>query len=184
MDRFRAGDSRVIPEFMSRDKVRDVDRIAIERYGLPGIVLMENAARGCVDWLDEKGIAGRVVICAGRGNNGGDGFVIARHLENAGHAVRVLLFASPASVSGDAEINLNVLRKSGTPLRCFDSSEVNPAEIRSELKSADWIVDALLGTGTQGELREPYTTVISEINLSPALKMAIDLPSGLDCDSG
>jgi NAD(P)H-hydrate epimerase len=173
-----------MPDFMSRDEVRDVDHVAIEKYGLPGIVLMENAARGCVDWLNALGISGRIAICSGRGNNGGDGFVIARHLENAGHDVKVLLFADPSTVSGDAAVNLNVLQKSGTPLRCFQSLKVDPAEIRSELSGADWIVDALLGTGTRGGLREPFATVISEINACSARKIAIDLPSGLDCDSG
>ncbi len=173
-----------LPEFISRDEVREVDRIAIERYGLPGVVLMENAARGCVDWLTEIGISGRVVICAGRGNNGGDGFVIARHLENAGVDTRVLLFADPAAMKGDAAVNLNVLQKAGTPLRCFDSPDIDAADLRGELTEAEWIVDALLGTGTRGSLREPFATALSEINAAPARRMAIDLPSGLDCDTG
>ena len=173
----------MIPPFMSRDEVRNVDRIAIEEYGLPGVVLMENAARGCVEWLNEIGINGPVVVCAGRGNNGGDGFVIARHLENASRDVRVLLFAKRSSVRGDAAVNLTVLEKAGTPLRCFDAG-VESDEIRHELENAEWIIDALLGTGTRGGLREPYATIISEINASSARKMAIDLPSGLDCDSG
>lgn len=173
-----------LPEFMSRDEVREVDRIAIEQFGLPGVVLMENAARGCVDWLRELGVSGRVVICAGRGNNGGDGFVIARHLENLGINVRVLLFADPKAVRGDAAVNLQVLQKSQTPLRVFDAAEADSEAVRAELAEADWIVDALLGTGTRGGLREPFATVISEINAAVGRKMAIDLPSGLDCDTG
>lgn len=174
----------MFPEFLSRDEVRNVDRVAIEQYGLPGVVLMENAACGCVDWLTELGIAGRVVICAGRGNNGGDGFVIARHLENAGHDVRVLLFAEHSAVRGDAAVNLHVLQEAGTPLRCLSNAQVDAGEVRSELDGTEWIVDALLGTGTRGSLRDPFSTVISEINATAARKMAIDLPSGLDCDSG
>jgi len=173
-----------LPEFMSRDEVREVDRIAIEQFGLPGVVLMENAARGCVDWLRELAVSGRVVICAGRGKNGGDGFVIARHLENLGVDVRVLLFADPEAVRGDAAVNLQVLQKSKTPLRVFDSANVDSEQVRAELDGADWIVDALLGTGTRGGIREPFSTVISEINAATALTMAIDLPSGLDCDTG
>ena len=173
-----------LPEFMSRDEVREIDRIAIEHFSLPGVVLMENAARGCVDWLRELGVSGQVVICAGRGNNGGDGFVIARHLENLGIDVRVLLFADPDAVRGDAAVNLQVLQKSQTPLRIFDATDVDSEQIRGELDNADWIVDALLGTGTRGGLREPISTVISEINAAFARKMAIDLPSGLDCDTG
>lgn len=172
------------PPFMSRDEVRDVDRIAIEKYGLPGIVLMENAARGCGDWLRELGIDGPVVICAGHGNNGGDGFAIARHLENSGYDVRVLLFADPSTVTGDAAMNLNVLQKSGTPLRCFRPGLPELDELRAELNRADWIVDALLGTGTRGRLRDPYATVIPEINAAAGRTLAVDLPSGLDCDTG
>lgn len=172
------------PQFMSREAVREVDQIAIERFGLPGVVLMENAGRGCADWLLELGIGGPVAICAGRGNNGGDGFVIARHLENAGMDVRVLLFADPDAVRGDAAINLHVVRNAGTPLRVFDGTEIDAFEVEQELAGADWVVDALLGTGTRGELREPFSTLIPVINSHPARRMAVDLPSGLDCDSG
>jgi len=169
---------------MSRDEVRRVDRIAIEKYGLPGIVLMENAARGCGDWLRELGINGPVVICAGHGNNGGDGFAIARHLENSGCDVRVLLFAAPSTVTGDAGLNLNVLQKAGTSLRCFEPGHLDRDTLRAELRRADWVIDALLGTGTRGALRDPCASVIPEINASTGRILAVDLPSGLDCDTG
>lgn len=173
----------MIPEVMSRDEVRDVDRRAIEEFGLPGVVLMENAGRGCVDWLDELGISGRVVICAGRGNNGGDGFVIARHLENRGGDVRVLLFADPNHLQGDAAINYQVIDRAGTSIRIVNA-ETPDEEVDRELDDADWIVDALLGTGTRGSLREPFPAIINAINQAPARTLAIDLPSGLDCDTG
>ena len=80
---------------LTREEVRDLDRRAIEEYGVPGTVLMENAGRGTAELLLSLGIRGLVVICCGKGNNGGDGFVIARHLDNHGIAVRVLLFARP-----------------------------------------------------------------------------------------
>ncbi|NQV24654.1 MAG: NAD(P)H-hydrate epimerase [Rhodopirellula sp.] len=168
---------------MSRDEVRDVDRRAIEEFGLPGIVLMENAGRGCVDWLEELGISGRVVICTGRGNNGGDGFVIARHLENRGHDVGVLLFADPEKLSGDALINYQVINRAKTPILIFRQSSFR-AELNEELATADWIIDALLGTGTHGQLRTPFPEIIQAINLAPGKTMAIDLPSGQDCDTG
>ncbi len=171
------------PTTISRKSVREVDRRAIEDYGLPGIVLMENAARGCVDWLCELGINGPVVICAGKGNNGGDGFVMARHLTNRGISTRVLLFAREDELRGDAAINWNVLRRAGA--NCTVFSDTPSAEaIAKELSHADWIIDALLGTGTQGSLREPYRTVIEAINNSLRRVFAVDLPSGLDCDSG
>lgn len=180
------------PRTLSRDEVRDVDRQAIEEYGLPGIVLMENAGRGCAAWLNELNISGRIVVCAGRGNNGGDGFVIARHLELMGHDVSVLLFSEPHQSTGDAAINFNVIQRAGTRLRVLPLGETATDEqrasfsrsLRSELNSADWIVDALLGTGTRGGLRQPFPQIIEAINQSPAKVFAVDLPSGLDCDTG
>lgn len=173
----------MIPEVMSRDEVRNVDQRAIEEFGLPGVVLMENAGRGCVDWLEEIGIFGRVVICAGKGNNGGDGFVIARHLENRGHDVKVLFFADPDSLRGDAKINFAVIDRAKTSIRVF-SQAPSRAELDQELGTADWIVDALLGTGTRGQLREPFPEIINAINQASARTMAIDLPSGQNCDTG
>ena len=173
----------MIPQTMSRDEVRDVDRRAIEEFGLPGVVLMENAARGCVDWLIELGVSGRVVICAGRGNNGGDGLVIARHLENRGLDVLVLLFADPESLRGDAAINWRVLERAGTPA-CVIKDATTDDDWPSQIAEADWIIDALLGTGTRGSLREPFPATIAVINEAPGRVLAIDLPSGLDCDTG
>lgn len=168
---------------MSCDEVRDVDRRAIEDFGLPGVVLMENAARGCVDWLIELGVAERVVICAGHGNNGGDGFVIARHLENRGLDVLVLLFADPDSLRGDAAINWRVLERAGTPVCVIKDAALDDGW-RSQIKSADWIIDALLGTGTHGSLRSSFPAIIAAINEASNRVFAIDLPSGLDCDTG
>ena len=173
----------MIPEVMSRDEVRDVDRRAIEDFGLSGVVLMENAGRGCVDWLVELGISGRVVICAGRGNNGGDGFVIARHLENRGCDVHVLLFADPEKLQGDARINYQVIDRARTSIRVVDADTAGE-DVDTELAAAEWIVDSLIGTGTRGSLREPFPAIIESINRCPARTMAIDLPSGLDCDTG
>jgi NAD(P)H-hydrate epimerase len=180
-------DQSVIPKVMSRDEVRNVDQRAIDEFGIPGVVLMENAGRGCVDWLVELGVSGRVVICAGKGNNGGDGFVIARHLENLGHDVKVLLFANPASLRGDAKINYEVIERAGTPIRVLDDFQ-SEGEIESvvddELAGAEWIIDALLGTGTRGSLRQPFSGIINAINRASARTLAIDLPSGQDCDTG
>lgn len=173
----------MIPGVLTRDEVRDVDRRAIEEFGLPGIVLMENAGRGCVDWLEELGVAGRIVICAGKGNNGGDGFVIARHLENRGYDVRVLLFCDPGDLHGDAATNYGVIRKAGTSIRVFSGPLISD-EMEEELARAHWIIDALLGTGTRGALREPFPEIIQAINRTSARVMAIDLPSGQDCDTG
>src|SRR5215475_11208935 len=96
------------PRALTRDQVRNVDRRAIADYGLPGVVLMENAGRGTAELLVQLGIAGRVVICAGKGNNGGDGFVIARHLELRSCTATVLLFCEPTDLTGDAAIYYRV----------------------------------------------------------------------------
>lgn len=168
---------------LSREQVRRVDRRAIEDFHLPGIVLMENAGRGCADLLRFLGITGRVVICCGKGNNGGDGFVIARHLDNAGVDVEVLVFAPLDEITGDAGINLAVVQASGIPLQSW-SQTPRPLDLDRHFADADWIVDALLGTGFQGEIREPFRTVIAAVNRASGSVLAVDLPSGLDCDTG
>jgi NAD(P)H-hydrate epimerase len=151
---------------------------------MPGLLLMENAGRGCAELLLKLGAGAgqRVVICCGKGNNGGDGLVMARHLENAGVAVSVLLFAEPEEVQGDAAVNLTIAQASGLALRAMAAPE--PPEIAAALSGADWVVDALLGTGTSGAIREPYSTVIDALNTSGRPVLAVDLPSGMDCDSG
>lgn len=172
---------------LTRAEVRDVDRRAIEQYHIPGIVLMENAGRGAAELLQRLGCSGKVVICAGKGNNGGDGFVIARHLMNragdAGLEVEVLLFCEPGELSGDAATNYRILQASGLAGTLL-GGRPDPLALHRQLASATWIVDALLGTGTQGEIREPYRTVIEAINASGKRVLAVDLPSGLDCDTG
>ena len=163
---------------LSREQVRNVDRLAIADYGMSGLVLMENAGRNAAERLRSKGISGPVVICCGKGNNGGDGFVIARHLENAGVTIKVLLCVPADSITGDASVNLRIIERGGTPI------VRPPFEWSRELAGADWIVDALLGTGTQGTIREPFVGAIHAINSAGCKVFAVDLPSGLDCDTG
>ncbi len=164
---------------ISREQAREFDRRAVEEYGLNGLVLMENAGRGTTDVLCNLGIAGPVVIVCGSGNNGGDGFVIARHLDLRGHKVRVLLCGDPAGLHGDAARNYEVLSKCDVPMR-----RVEVSTIGSEFQDVAWIVDALLGTGAKGEPRPPYDEVIDAVNASGVPVLAVDVPSGLDCDTG
>ncbi|MBN1589380.1 MAG: NAD(P)H-hydrate epimerase [Pirellulales bacterium] len=168
---------------LTRDQVRRLDQLAMTEYGMAGLVLMENAGRGTADVLCGLGIAGPVVVCCGRGNNAGDGFVIARHLDLRGHAVRVLLWADPADLTGDAEANFRILQKTDVPVELF-AAEHDAERLRAQFDGAGWIVDALLGTGARGEPRPPLDEVIDQINVAPAPKLAVDLPSGLDCDTG
>jgi NAD(P)H-hydrate epimerase len=168
--------------FLNRDQIREVDRRAVEHCGMSGLVLMENAGRGCTDKLCELGIDGPLVICCGRGNNGGDGFVIARHADLRGFEVRLLLFCDPDSITGDAAANLAILRHCDVPITVLD--RVTEPELNPLLHGADWVVDALLGTGARGEPRPPIDQVIELLNRCPAKRLAVDVPSGLDCDTG
>lgn len=171
------------PITLTREQSRLVDRLAAEEFGLSGLVLMENAGRGVAEVLCGLGIAGPVVICCGKGNNAGDGFVIARHLDLRGHAVRVLIWAEPAELIGDAEVNFQILKKTTVPIEIF-GNRCDPQRLAELLTDAAWIVDALLGTGARGEPRPPLDAVIDQLNAAPPPKLAVDLPSGLDCDTG
>jgi NAD(P)H-hydrate epimerase len=165
---------------LSRAEVRELDRRAIEEYGLPGVVLMENAGRGAAEVLLRLDGSGRVVLCCGKGNNGGDGFVIARHLDNRQVPVRVLLFARPEELTGDAAVNYHVIARSDVPVVVLPDDAI----LQTELSQASWVIDALFGTGLSGPVRPPFDRVIAAINDSGKRVFAVDIPSGLDCDTG
>jgi NAD(P)H-hydrate epimerase len=168
---------------LTREQSRRVDQIAVEQYGFSGLVLMENAGRGAADVLCRLGIDGPVAVCCGRGNNAGDGFVLARHLDLRGHRVRVLLWAAPEELTPDAAANFHILAKTDVPIEVL-VAEIDPQRLSPLLDGAAWIVDALLGTGARGEPRPPLDSIIDRLNAAAAPKLAIDLPSGLDCDTG
>lgn len=168
---------------LTRAQVRDVDVRALQDYGIPGVVLMENAGRNAAELLLSLGVRGPVVIVAGKGNNGGDGAVIARHLMNRHVDVRFLLVADPGELSGDALVNYRILQCAGWEGECW-GKHVTAKNHEDLLSDADWIVDALLGTGSSGSPREPYATLIRAMNASGKKILAVDLPSGLDCDTG
>jgi NAD(P)H-hydrate epimerase len=169
---------------LSRDQCREVDRRAIEEYGMSGLVLMENAGRGCADVLCELGVTGPVVILCGRGNNGGDGFVIARHLEIRGKEVRVLLLADSSDLRGDARTNFEILRHTHVPIESLGDAADAHSWLDAHGSGAQWLVDALLGTGATGAPRPPYDAAIEWFDYQKARKLAVDVPSGLDCDTG
>jgi NAD(P)H-hydrate epimerase len=167
---------------LTRAQVRDFDRRAIAEFGVPSVVLMENAGRGAAELLVALGVHGPVAVCCGKGNNGGDGMVMARHLHNQGIAVTVHLFAAPEDLSADAAIHWNITRKAGIPSRVWP--ETDDAALAEELAKAEWVVDALFGTGMEGPVRPPADRVITAINASPARVFAVDIPTGLNADTG
>ena len=172
----------------SRDEIREFDRHAIEDLGIPGAVLMENAGRQIADVARDmiKDVAApTVLILAGRGNNGGDGFVVARHLAMDGVRADVVLPAPRDQVRGDARTNLDILERMGFAIRVLDGPAGGiVAQLEPLLAAADLVVDGLLGTGTRGEIRQPYADIIDAVNAAGRPVLAIDIPSGMDCDTG
>jgi len=166
-------------------EMAEMDRTTIEDYGIPGVVLMENAGRHVVEaMLDMLGqVRGKtVVVIAGKGNNGGDGFVVARHLKNMGAEVFVHLLADQSQISGDARVNLDIWLNMGGVI---NNPLHNGVELlTNHLTRCHIIIDALYGTGFKGSLRENVVPVVKAVNSCPAPVVAVDIPSGLEADTG
>jgi len=172
---------------LTREQVRRADSIAINDLKIPGVVLMENAGRGAAGHIrremDARGARRAVVFCGG-GNNGGDGFVVVRHLLNAGVEVLAYLAGDPERLSGDCAANYQIATAMGADIRRIDGPGA-AARATAELRPGDAVIDALLGTGFSGNVRAPLDVVIDGINAADkTLVVAIDVPSGLDCNSG
>ncbi len=173
---------------MSRDEVRAFDAWAINKLGVPGVVLMENAGRSCAELIKNKladAANPKVCIFCGTGNNGGDGYVIARHLLNSGFETVVVICGNREKIKGDAKINLDILEGLGQRVERLGLSD---CDIRGRLKAfcsgADMVVDGLFGTGLGGELKDEYRRLIESVNAQNCPILAVDIPSGLDCDTG
>ena len=171
------------------EEMRRADRRATERYGVPSLLLMENAGRGAADALERTlGPVGgrRVAVVCGKGNNGGDGFVVARHLLGRGARVSAWLVGRSADVHGDARVNLEALRRAGEPVtEAPEPGEAAFDRLRAELTEADVIVDAVLGTGVRGAATGAIAAAIEAINaagIAGRPVCALDLPSGLPSD--
>ncbi|HEX4612283.1 MAG TPA: NAD(P)H-hydrate epimerase [Urbifossiella sp.] len=185
---------------LTRAQARDLDRRAVEEFGMPGVCLMENAGRGAADLLARLNPdrLPTVILC-GPGNNGGDGFVIARHLDNRGWPVTVWLlrpesgrsfgFARAAAavdrkLTPDCAVNAEVwaharsLRSNDPPGEAWKEALV------ADVPAAGWVVDALFGTGLTRPLEAPFDELIPFLNASGKPVLAVDLPTGLDCDTG
>ena len=165
------------------EEMRNLDRETIEVLGIPGIVLMENAARGVVSVIYSKVKGNSAVIVCGKGNNGGDGLAVARNLYNLGYDVEVILTAEIKELKGDAKINAEVLSKLPVPIHVV-KNESQLIEVYSLLKNADFIVDAIFGTGLQRPAEGFYKSLIEVINKSGKTVIAVDIPSGLSSDTG
>jgi NAD(P)H-hydrate epimerase len=165
---------------LTRAQVQSIDRQAIEDFHIPGIVLMENAARNATDVLRSLGVTGKVTILCGRGNNAGDALVVARHLNNDGLPIQIISALDPADWQGDTAINGAIVQAAGIPIERFS----NVSRLKELLADSEWIVDGLLGTGATGNPRAPLDAIIHTANETSARRFALDLPSGLDCDTG
>lgn len=170
--------------FLTREQARAFDKHAIEHLAIPSAILMENAGRGTAHILQSLGIHGLVVIACGKGNNGGDGVVMARHLANAGIDALTLLFARPEDLAADAALQWNIVQKMKLPTQVWAEPKLDEAKLTETLARADWIVDALFGTGFVGPARAPFDRIITSINASRAKVLAVDIPSGLNADTG
>ena len=172
---------------LTRSQVRAYDHWAINEINMPGVVLMENAGRSTAELIMEKypDNSAQILVLCGLGNNGGDGYVIARHLLNSNYNVKTLILGPKSKIKGDAKVNLDSL--------CFitnDIYEVIPNQagwlecVENNLRSANVVVDAVFGTGLQGQLRPGYSELFDLINSFRKDIIAVDIPSGLDCDTG
>jgi hydroxyethylthiazole kinase-like uncharacterized protein yjeF len=173
---------------MTRDEVRAFDAWAINTLGIPGVVLMENAGRSCAELIEDKleDVAEqKVCIFCGTGNNGGDGYVIARHLINHGIKVTVVLCGDRSKIKGDAKTNLDILEQMGGSVELLNPSDRDIAgRVGHFCAGAGIIVDSIFGTGLRGQLSDEYKRLIESINACESPVLAVDIPSGLDCDTG
>jgi NAD(P)H-hydrate epimerase len=168
------------PLRLSRAQVREIDRVAIDEYGVPGVVLMENAAQSVVAaalrlMVDFR--TRRALILCGGGNNGGDGLAAARLLHNRGADVHVATAADPDRYAGDAAINWRIVRAMG-----LAATPATPDFVRGFGDAV--VVDAIFGTGLNSPPRQGFTELVAAIADSENAVLAVDLPSGLDCDTG
>ena len=161
-------------------EMREIDRLTSERFGVPALTLMENAGTAVAEVvLAEYPSARRLGIICGKGNNGGDGFVAARRLHEAGREVQVLLLADPSELRGDAAEMFKRLPVS--PITAKSGDDLKSERARAVFE-ADVLVDAILGTGFRPPVRGLYAEAIAAINASSAPVIAVDIPSGADAD--
>ena len=167
-------------------EMQEMDRIAIQELGIPGVVLMENAARGAsrifMEHFDPPSKSHVVILC-GRGNNGGDGYVMARYLQQTGLKVTVIILSKSDKISGDALINLEIIRRMG--LEILEVPGIDQwGDVNQLITHCNYFIDGILGTGLSSPVRDFYGQVIGDVNASGKSVMAIDIPSGLNARNG
>ncbi|MGA2516293.1 MAG: NAD(P)H-hydrate dehydratase [Thermodesulfobacteriota bacterium] len=168
------------------EQMQELDRKSIETYRIPGIVLMENAGRGAAEVISDTfpDIRNKkIAIIAGKGNNGGDGFVIARYLLNRGVSVRAYLLTDPKGLRGDAETNFTIFHRMKGEVVPVPSSK-DYIKVKRDIEKFDILIDGIFGTGLDAEVRGYYREVIDHLNTIQKPMVAIDIPSGLDADTG
>lgn len=169
-------------EYLESRLIRQIDAAAVEELGIAGLLLMENAAQGACEVLESVMPKGRIIIVSGPGNNGGDGLSMARLLAANGIDSEVHLVRAGKSLTDETHSNLGFLHRSG--IKVGEADADNLRSVLAELTPDDWIVDALLGTGIRGTLRSPFLEIVEAINQSSAQVLSVDVPSGLDADTG
>jgi hydroxyethylthiazole kinase-like uncharacterized protein yjeF len=169
-------DSAITP-----DEMRSIEDCA-ERLGVSRLMLMESAGKAVADYIANMDVADKkVLVVAGTGNNGGDGFVAARYLAAFGSQVKVFLVGTEGDIrTKEASLNLKVLKGMDRSVEVKEFNKFFMEELKQALAWADVLVDALFGTGIKGKLRDPHASVIEVINRSKAFRLAVDVPSGLD----
>ncbi len=171
--------------YVDSKQMKEIDRRTIEEFGVPSIVLMENAGRGAAEIALDllSGKENRKVVClCGKGNNGGDGFVCVRHLINSGVETDIFLIGEPSELKGDAKINYDILKKMNAEIKIIIEQDFKL--FQEKLKKYSLIIDAIFGIGLSGKVKDPYRSVINKLNNSGKEILAIDLPSGLDATKG
>ncbi|MEY4545518.1 MAG: hypothetical protein RL685_1713, partial [Pseudomonadota bacterium] len=170
---------------LSSAQARAFDRFLAERCAVPSLLLMENAGRGAAHVVHQRLARPQRVLCAcGVGNNGGDGFVVARHLLGLGHQVSAVLLGRAEQLSGDAAVNLQAWRGLGGALSELDGDSGVRARMDAWTAESDAIVDALLGTGLSREVSGRFREAVESINAAGRPVFALDVPSGMDADTG
>lgn len=169
--------------FISVLQAKEFDIQAQRKFGMPVLLLMENSGRAVAEEARESiENKKKISVICGKGNNGGDGFVAARHLLSYGFDIEIFLASKISEIQGEARVNLDILRRLKAKITEFGKN--NLSAVRKKILKSYLIIDALLGVGLRGQVKGIYRDLIGIINSSEAYVLSVDVPSGLDADSG